>query len=61
MLCMVLLLQGYVGTSDAETVDLAVIDRRRQLMLDCLDAEDAPFARGALQAFRVRMTEYGME
>ncbi len=60
-LCMVLLLQGYVGASDAEAVEMAVMDRRWQLVLDCLDVEDAPFAQGALQAFRERMIENGMD
>src|SRR5579862_1172888 len=36
MLCMVVLLQGYVGASDAEAVELAVMDRRWQMVLDCL-------------------------
>ena len=60
-LCMVLLLQGYVGASDAEAVEMAVMDRRWQLVLDCLDVEDAPFAQGALQAFRERMIELKAE
>jgi hypothetical protein len=61
MLCMVLLLQGYVGASDAEAVELAVMDRRWQLVLDCLDAEEPPFSQGALQAFRERMVEHEMD
>jgi hypothetical protein len=60
-LCMVLLLQGYVGASDAEAVEMAVMDRRWQLVLDCLDVEEAPFAQGALQAFRERMIDNGMD
>ena len=36
MLCMVLLLQGYVGASDAEAVELAVMDLRWQMVLDCI-------------------------
>ena len=61
MLCMVVLLQGYVGASDAEAVEMAVMDRRWQLVLGCLDVEEAPFAQGALQAFRERMIENGMD
>ena len=38
MLCMALLLQGYVGASDAEAVELAVVDLRWQMVLDCLGA-----------------------
>src|SRR3954462_1848841 len=54
MLCMVLLLQGYVGASDAEAVEFAVMDRRWQMVLDCLNAEEPPFSQGALQNFRER-------
>lgn len=61
MLCMVVLLQGYVGASDAEAVEMAVMDRRWQLVLDCLDVEEPPFSQGALQAFRARMVENGID
>lgn len=61
MLCMVVLLQGYVGASDAEAVELAVMDRRWQLVLGCLDAEEPPFSQGALQAFRERLVEHEMD
>ena len=61
MLCMVVLLQGYVGASDAEAVEMAVMDRRWQLVLDCLDVEEPPFSQGALQAFRERMVENGID
>jgi hypothetical protein len=61
MLCMVVLLQGYVGASDAEAVEMAVMDRRWQLVLDCLDVDEPPFAQGALQAFRERMVEHDMD
>src|SRR3954463_6911481 len=60
-LCMVVLLQGYVGASDAESVELSVMDRRWQMVLDCLDAEEPPFSQGALQAFRERMVEHEMD
>ena len=61
MLCMVLLIQGYVGASDAEAVELAVMDLRWQMVLDCLGAEEPPFSQGALQAFRERMVEHEMD
>ena len=60
-LCMVTLLQGYVGASDAEAVELAVMDRRWQMVLDCLDAEEPPFSQGALQAFRARMIGHELD
>jgi len=38
LLCMVVLLQGYVGASDAEAVELSLVDLRWQMVLDCLGA-----------------------
>lgn len=61
MLCMVLLLQGYVGASDAEAVELAVMDLRWQMVLDCLGADAPPFSQGALQSFRERLIAHGMD
>jgi hypothetical protein len=61
MLCMVVLLQGYVGASDAEAVEMAVMDLRWQMVLDCLGADEPPFSQGALQAFRDRMVEHEMD
>lgn len=61
LMCMVLLLQGYVGASDAEAVELAIMDRRWQMVLDCLGAEEPPFSQGALQAFRERMVAHEMD
>jgi hypothetical protein len=61
LLCMVTLLQGYVGASDAEAVELSVMDRRWQLVLDCMDTEEPPFSQGALQGFRERMIEHEMD
>jgi len=61
LLCMVTLLQAYVGASDAEAVELSVMDRRWQLVLDCMDVEEPPFSQGALQGFRERMIEHDMD
>ena len=61
MMCMVLLLQGYVGASDAEAVELAVMDLRWQMVLDCLGASEPPFSQGALVAFRERLIKSGMD
>ena len=40
LLCMALILQGYLRTSDAEAVELTVMDMRWQLVLNCLGAEE---------------------
>lgn len=61
LLAMVVLLQSYTGASDAEAVELSVMDRRWQLVLDCMDCEKPPFSQGALQNFRERMIEHDMD
>jgi len=52
LLCMVVLLQGYVGASDAEAVELSRVDLRWQMVLDCLGATTPPFSQGGLQEFQ---------
>jgi hypothetical protein len=54
LLAMVMLLQRYDGLSDADAVDAAENDRRWQLVLGCLGAEQAPFGQGTLVRFRLR-------
>jgi hypothetical protein len=49
------LLQGYVGASDAEAVELSLVDLRWQMVLDCLGAATPPFSQGASETFRKRM------
>lgn len=60
-MCMVVLLQGYVGASDAEAVELSLMDLRWQMVLDCLGTATPPFSQGGLQAFRERMIEHEMD
>lgn len=54
LLAMVNLLQRYDGLSDADAVDAAENDRRWQLVLGCVGAEQAPFGQGTLVRFRMR-------
>ncbi len=61
LLAMVLLLQAYLGVSDAEAVELSLMDRRWQLVLDCLDASEPPFSQGALGEFRARLIRTDMD
>ena len=61
MLCMAVLLQGYVGASDAEAVELTVMDLRWQMVLGCFGADEPPFSQGTLQAFRERMVAHEMD
>jgi len=55
LLALATILQAYTGASDAEAVEAAVMDRRWQLALDCLDCADAPYSVGTLVAFRERL------
>jgi IS5 family transposase len=48
-------LQAYTGVSDDEVIEATVMDRRWQLVLDCLDAGQPPFAKGTLVGFRTRL------
>lgn len=60
-LCMVVLLQAYTGTSDAEAVELTIVDARWQLVLDCLHTTVPLVSQGALQQFRERLITAGLD
>jgi hypothetical protein len=55
MMAMAMLVQGYLGMSDAEMIELTVVDLRVQMVLGCLGTETPPFSQGALQEFRERL------
>jgi len=61
VLCMAMLLQAYLGTSDAEAVEMTVLDLRWQMVLDCLGAEEPAFGQGTLQQFRERVIAHGLD
>ena len=61
LLAMVVLLQGYQGISDAEAVEMSVVDLRWQLVLDVLGATEPAFSQGALCAFRARLIQHDMD
>ncbi|MFY2558704.1 IS1182 family transposase [Corallococcus terminator] len=63
LMCMGLLLQAYLQTSDAEAVRLSASDRCWRLVLGTLDdEEDAPaFSQGGLQQFRERLIAHEMD
>src|SRR5258707_9443296 len=52
-----IILQAYTGVSDNEVIEATLMDRRWQLVLDCLNADQAPFSKGTLVAFRQRLIE----
>ncbi|MHC5939575.1 transposase, partial [Nostoc sp.] len=51
-LALFIILQAYTGVSDDEAIEAIEMDRRWQLVLDCLDCEKAPFSKGTLVKFR---------
>lgn len=61
VLAMAVLLQAYVQASDAEAVELTVVDLRWQLVLDCLGSKHALFAQSTLVEFRSRLIAAGMD
>ena len=45
MLALALILQASMGISDDEVIEATLMDRRWQLVLDCLDTEQAPWSQ----------------
>jgi hypothetical protein len=60
-LALAVILQAYTGVSDDEVIEAAVMDRRWQLVLDCLGAEEPPFSKGTLVGFRKRLIERNLD
>ena len=60
-LALALILQAYTGVSDDEVIEATTMDRRWQLVLDCLDAETSPFSKGTFVAFRSRLLEQHLD
>ena len=60
-LALATILQAYTGASDDEVIEATVMDRRWQLVLDCMDAEGAPFSKGTLAGFRARLIERDLD
>src|SRR5205823_1197731 len=61
LLALATILQAYTGVSDDEVVEASTMDRRWQLVLDCLDTEEPPFSKGTLIGFRTRLIESQMD
>jgi len=61
LMAMALILQGYLGISDAEAVELTVVDLRWQMVLDSLGSDEPAFSQGALFDFRERMIRTDMD
>ena len=54
-LALAIILQAYTGVSDDEAIEAIEMDRRWQLVLDCLDCEKTPFGKGTLVRFRAQL------
>src|SRR5438105_3185288 len=61
LLALATILQAYTGVSDDEVIEASIMDRRWQLVLDCVDTEKPPFSKGTLIAFRKRLIEANMD
>ncbi len=60
-LALAVILQAYTGVSDDEAIEATVMDRRWQLVLDCLDCEEPPFSKGTLVGFRQALIEHDLD
>ncbi|HEY6411962.1 MAG TPA: transposase [Ktedonobacteraceae bacterium] len=60
-LALATIVQAYTGVSDDEVIEATLMDRRWQLVLDCLDTDQAPFSKGTLVAFRKLLIEAQMD
>ncbi len=60
-LALATIVQAYTGVSDDEVIEATLMDRRWQLVLDCLDTDQAPFSKGTLVAFRQRLIDAQMD
>ncbi len=60
-LALAVILQAYTGVSDDEVIEATVMDRRWQLVLDCMNAEEPPFSKGTLVGFRKRLIEKNLD
>lgn len=61
LLALATLLQAYCHVGDQDAVELTVMDKRWQLVLDCLGAEQPPFSQGTLWNFRMRLMAHNLD
>jgi len=60
LLALATLLQAYGHVGDRDAVALTVLDKRWQMVLDCLGAEQPPFSPGTLYHFRMRLIAHNL-
>jgi len=61
LLALALLLQAYCNVSDRDAVELTVMDKRWQMVLACVGAEQPPFSQGTLFNFRMRLMAHNLD
>jgi DDE family transposase/transposase-like protein DUF772 len=61
LLALALLLQAYCNVGDRDAVELTVMDKRWQMVLDCLGTEQPPFSQGTLFNFRMRLIAHDLD
>lgn len=60
-LALALILQAYTGISDDEVIEVLMMDRRWQLVLDCYDCHKPPFSKGTFVQFRKVLIDKGLD
>ena len=61
LLALATLLQAYCHVGDRDAVELTVMDKRWQMVLDCLGAEQPPFSQSTLCNFRMRLMAHNLD
>lgn len=61
LLALALLLQAYCNVGDRDAVELTVMDKRWQMVLNCLGTEQPPFSQGTLFNFRMRLIAHDLD
>jgi hypothetical protein len=60
-LALALILQAYTGISDDEVIEVLMMDRRWQLVIDCHDCHKPPFSKGTFVQFRKVLIDKGLD
>ena len=60
VLALATLWQAYCHVGDRDAVELTVMDKRWQMVLGCLGAEQPPFSQGTLCHFRMRLIAHDL-
>src|SRR6516164_5308957 len=61
LLALATLVQAYGHVGDRDAVELTVMDKRWQMVLDCLGAEQPPFRQSTLFNLRMRLIAHNLD